>query len=772
MGEIIKEVNGNYEDNEGRDNWKAYLRMPNPPVPAVTDFPDYYSINSPNISGKFFIDRDFNVREIEGYNTANITFIRSQPLEAEALKYGYVGDRKRIQNCPQPPAGPYVYYHLFTMVGDCNTYTPGNNYDTQQVKINKDKYSYTFSELEHISISTNTHDVAFRGSAEGNSTTNMSYNTGLKLTEIKDNTTNKILQVSYQPLARFNENLKVDKTWNKLIHRVDNGSVTNYSRVNKDFDVITKEAYIRKLPSKIKTDDVEILFIYDNAREDKVTRNMVLSEIPLAPAVEYVGEIWGQSQINPFVNEPLLKSILIKNNLGQIITQYNFVYNYFNSGCRDADVCKRLKLLAVEKGYGENNVNKETYKFSYYEDKALPKISSLSKDVFGFKSDIVESTIKDSYGFPIRPFSYQYTESRNGIDLSYFSPLKVQALNPVMTSGEFEQGIASFENIRAWTLKTITYPTQGVQSFTYEPHEFDWKGTKIKGGGLRIKEISMLDPVINKTLTTKYSYADGQVSSLPLIAADHDIAMGPSSTVANSVSRTYSTLVNRSKGSYVVYPTSRKTDPDGGYTEFKYSSYTEYPEVQSYKWQIAGTDVSMNMDLYLFSKNAVASKMFNYDYLRGNLLNTKIYDKLGTLVKESQYQYLTTEYPSPPLPEPKFYPRSRILYYPVASTYEANFPGPEPQYTSSLIKRNNLVSIKEKDYLSGSIVNSEQNITYTDRYNLIKTITSSGPVNSDTQINNYAFEGNDPLLNGNVNYEQIKTGTDKKMEMKKYKKLR
>ncbi|MFP3596899.1 DUF5977 domain-containing protein [Chryseobacterium sp. SIMBA_029] len=763
VGEIIKEVNGNYEDNEGRDNWKAYLRMLDQ-VPLVTDFPDYYTVNSPTLSGKFFIDRDFNVRELEGYNTANITFTRAQPAEQEALKYGLVVDRKRMQDCPQPPAGPFVYYHLFTTTGLCDQVTPGNNFDTQQVKINKDKFTYTFSELERIQIATGTQDVAFRGLAGGKSATTMSYNTGLKLTEIKDNTTKNVLQVNYQPLVRYNENVKYDKAWDKLVHRVDNGSVTNYTRAIKQYDVTTKEVYIKKLPSKIKTDDAEIIFIYENAREDKITRNMVLSEIPLAPAVEYVGEIWGQSIVNPFVKEPLLKSILIKNNLGQVVMQYGFVYGYFSSGCTDADVCKRLKLLAVEKGFGENNQNKETYNFAYYEDKTLPKIASLNKDVFGFKNDIVESSIKDSYGFPIQPFLYQYKETRNNINLSYYSPLKVPALNPVMTSGQFEQGVSGLDNLQAWTLKSITYPTQGVQKYIYEPHEFNWKGSIIKGGGLRIKEVQMMDPITNKTLTTKYSYGSGQASSLPMVTSDEDIALSAPNQVKSSISRSYSTFVNKSHGSYVVYPESRKIDPDGGYTDFKFSSYTEHPEVQNYNWQISGVNVNMAMDSYLFSKSSLASKMFNYDYLRGNILNTKISDKLGNLLKESQYIYSATEYPGPTLVEPTVFPKTRILYYPIASTYDANFQGLSAQYTSSLIKRNNLITVNEKDYLAGSTVSRQRSITYTNRFNLVKTITSSGPLNNDTRINDYAFEGNDALLSGDVNFEQLNTGSVRKNE--------
>ncbi|SHF10667.1 DUF5977 domain-containing protein [Chryseobacterium vrystaatense] len=765
LGEIIKEINGNYEDNEGRDNWKAYLTtLSQPDITPTNDFPDFYTINSPNITGKFMIDRYLNVRELEGYNTANITFTRSRPQEAEALKYGLVADRKRIQDCPQPPAGPFVYYYLFTMTGKCNHPGLDNYYDTQQVKINKSQFTYTFSEIEHIGIITNTHDVAFRGSTLGSSTTNMNFNTGLKLTEIKDNTTKNTLKVEYQPLARYNDAIKVDKIWDKLIHRVDNGSVTTYSRLSKEFDVTTKETYIRKLPSKIKTNDVEIIFTYDNAREDKITRNMVLSEIPLAPTVEYIGEIWGQSLVNPYVKEPLLKSILIKNNLGQTVMQYNFVYDYFYSGC-SGNECRRLKLHAVEKGYGENNLNKETHTFSYYEDKALPKIASVSKDVFGFKNDVPESSIKDSYGFPVRPFVYQYIETRNSINFSYFSPLNVQALNPVMTSGQYEQGISGLENIRAWTLKSITYPTQGVQSFTYEPHEFDWKGTKIKGGGLRIKETNMLDPITNKILTTKYSYGNGQISSLPLVTGDHDIAQGPPiNPVKSNISRSFSTLVNKSKGSYVVYPDSRKTDPDGGYTDFKYSSYTEHPDVQRYSWIISAMNVDINMDRYLFSKNSLASKMFNIDYLRGNILSKKIYDKSANLIKESQYLYSTTEYAGPTLREPTVYPRTRKFYYPTASTYAGNFEGVAAQYTSSLIKRHNLTSIKEKDYLSGGVVNSEKNITYTDRFNLIKAVKLSGSGTSNTQISSYAFEGNDPLLSSHVDFEQMKIGSMKKTE--------
>ncbi|WP_410551545.1 hypothetical protein, partial [Arthrobacter sp. SIMBA_036] len=84
--------------------------------------------------------------------------------------------------------------------------------------------------------------------------------------------------------------------------------------------------------------------------------------------------------------------------------------------------------------------------------------------------------------------------------------------------------------------------------------------------------MQMMDPITNKTLTTKYSYGSGQASSLPMVTSDEDIALSAPNQVKSSISRSYSTFVNKSHGSYVVYPESRKIDPDGGYTDFKFSS--------------------------------------------------------------------------------------------------------------------------------------------------------------------------------------------------------
>lgn len=770
VGEITKEVNGNYEDNEGRDNWKAYLRgSTNFPT---TDFPDYYEINSPNISGKFFIDKEFKVRELEGFNTANILFVRSMMAESEILKYGWVSDR-RLGNCPGPgpnpsPHSPFVHYFLFSTIGTCSLpQNNGNHYDTQFIQIKKNKLTYTFAEYEHIEIGTKTKDEAFRASTtfpeEGYTYSSMEYHNSYKLTEIQDNISKNTLQVSYKPVARYNDVVKRDRIWDKLVYRVDNGSITKNFRAFKNFDISTTEAYIRKLVSKIKTDEVEIVFNYQNLRDDKITKNMVLSEIPLTPAVEYTGPFWGASTVNPAVKEPLLQSIFIKNNSGQIIEQYTFVYNYFNSGCTEP-LCKRLKLVAIEKGFGENNVNKEIHKFTYYEDKILPKIASFNKDVFGFKSDFNEASLTDGYGFPIRPNLYKYDETRNGINLSYFSPLKVPALNPALASGAYDQSISGLENIRAWSLKGITYPTQGVQSLIYEPNEFYWKGTKIIGGGLRIKEIRMLDPIINKTLTTTYRYGDGQVSALPKVTGDQDVAQNGPNVIKSSFPQSFNTIVNKSKGSYVVYPTSRQINPDGGYIDFKYTSYTEYPESIKYKWMLSGSYTDVDLDSYLFSKNSINSKAFNYDYLRGNMISQKISDKSNILLKSSDYQYTTTQYASPILGEQSYFPKVRYFYWPIAGTYDANFPEQTVYATSNIIKRNNVTKRIDTEYFAGNSITTETNMTYTDRFNLPKNTTVTGPQNNETISNNYAFEGNETLINANTDYEQIQVGTEKKRD--------
>lgn len=765
IGEIVKEVNGSYEDNELRDNNYSYLNG-NQASPSG-DFPDYYNINAPTLFGRFFIDKDLKARELEGIHTADISFTRSKTAESEILKFGTVSNRKVIGPCGPHPHGLFVAYFLYSFINSCQgTGNAWSYLDTQQIKIIKDRFTYNFGEFEHTRINTKTKDVTFRDSQtfppEGVSTTEMDYHTGYKLTEIKDNTTKNTLQVSYIPLARYNEAAKLDKTWDKLIHRVDAGFVTSIFRKIKEFDVTTKEAYIKKLVSSIKTDEVEVLFNYDNAREDKITHNMILSEIPLAPDVEYVGPFWGAEQVNPLVKEPLLRSIVIKNNIGQIISQYTFIYDYFNSGCSDTELCKRLKLVAIMKGYGENNANKEIHKFSYYEDQNLPKITSFNKDVFGFKNNLTESSLKDTYGFPVRPFLYQYNELRENINFSYYSPLKVPGLNPGISAGTYDQGISGLENIRAWSLKSITYPTQGVQSFVYEPNEFIWKGIKIKGGGLRIKEIKMMDPVTTKTLSTRYTYGDGQVSSLPMVTSEQDLAGSDQGTRA-SIPQSFTTLVNRSKGGIVVYPESRQINPDEGYIDFKYSSYTDYPDQIKYKWLDGVFATDIMMDRYLFAKNSIGPRSYNPDYLRGNIISKKMNDKNGSLLKTSSYQYTSTEDNYPTLPEPITVNKARLFYYPVNNTYASNYPSPTAQYTSSTVKRNSLTSRKDTEYFSGNTINTETNFTYTDRYNVPKTVTTISPITTETLINNYAFEADIPGISDTPDYKQILLETDKKI---------
>ncbi|WP_261511577.1 DUF5977 domain-containing protein [Chryseobacterium paludis] len=765
VGEIIKEVNGGYEDNEGRDNWRAYLRgLPNNPS---SDFPDYYTINTPVLSGKFFIDKELTVKELEGFNTANITFTRAKTAESEILKYGFVSNRRTqcsSGNGIPAPAGPFVNYFLHTLIGTCtNTETPGNHFDTQMINIIKDKFTYSFSEFEHIHIGTKTKDEAFRSSPtfpeDGYTYSDMEYHNSYKLSKIMDNTTKNTLQVSYIPLARYDETIKRDRIWDKLVHRVDGGSVTNFFRKIENFDISTKEAYIKKLVSKIKTDEVEILFNYENSREDRINRNMVLSEIPNAPAVEYTGPFYGAEIVNPITQEPLLKSIVIKNNIGQIISQYNFIYDYFNSGCTDP-VCKRLKLVAIEKGFGPNNLNKETHTFSYYEDTNLPKITSFNKDVFGFKNNLIESSITDSYGFPMRPNLYKYSETRNNINFVYYSPLKVNSLNPAIAAGSFDQGIAGLENIRAWTLKTITYPTQGVQLFSYEPHVFSWKQYQISGGGLRIKEIKMLDPITNKTLTTSYTYSNGQVATLPLVTGEQNIATY-NFEIKTGTPQSFNTSLKTSKASYVIYPESRKIDPNGGYTNYKFSSYTEYPESNKYTWDISGSLVDIDLDQYLFSKNSINTKSFNSDYLRGNQISQQIFDKNNILLKSTDYNYTSTEYASPIFGEQAYYPKVRYLYWPLASSYDACFPQQTPFQKAKIIKKNNLTKIIQTDYFSGNTISSETNNIYLERFNLLKSVTNTNQAENTAITNTYGFESGDVLLN-NPDYEQILVGVDQK----------
>ena len=162
------------------------------------------------------------------------------------------------------------------------------------------------------------------------------------------------------------------------------------------------------------------------------------------------------------IGDKYLKKIIVKNNNGKIIKDYNFHYDYFTSdsegysypfyqGYGDG-IDKRLKLTSVIDNLAEGN-----YLLEYYENYNLPPRFSYAIDYWG----VFNGKNENNTYFPTTKYEKIYTDNEEYI--------KVGAnRNP-----DFNYGIIG-------NLKRITYPTGGYSEIKYEADEYYDENDSIK----------------------------------------------------------------------------------------------------------------------------------------------------------------------------------------------------------------------------------------------------------------------------------------------------
>lgn len=177
----------------------------------------------------------------------------------------------------------------------------------------------------------------------------------------------------------------------------------------------------------------------------------------------------------------LLDNIKLYDNSGEIVTSYQFNYDYFNSGrsisllyglstdeqevdCTDEE-CYRLYLHSIEKS--SNNEKIMHRSFEYNIDDYLPPRSSNLVDHWGY--------------FMVHPsYDNYHPVLSSGIpELSSFTGI----YNTVSLSGANKDAVG-FPRTQLHILEKIIYPTGGFTEFKYEQNYSDRYV-----GGLRIKEI-------------------------------------------------------------------------------------------------------------------------------------------------------------------------------------------------------------------------------------------------------------------------------------------
>lgn len=712
-GAVVKEINGKYEDNVLQQNDHpyniydgGYLSSPN-----IEEVPDFYRISAPGLSSRFLIDNTFQVREIDNFKTSDISFVLAQDSDQAKDKYGLYStiDGHRVR-----------YLNL----------EPLYRKETQSIKVIKNKFTYNFGEWNHTHRMTNTLDNYYQGPnilrAESNSESY--YHPDYLLTEITDNTTKKKTLFKYLETAAINPNIvDVERTWDKVVYQTDDtGGATNAYYHTTNYTSKSTEWYVKKLIQEIITDTETIKFNYENSRDDLTVQDILFSS----------------NTHSQNIRTPFLKSIEIKSNSSNSVVKHVFNYDYFNSGCNDTPLCKRLKLTGVDTYYNGNTTYKESHTFGYNTTTAMPKIGSFAHDAYGSKISLSESDVSEAAG-PKRPNLYKYTELVDGNEFNYFSTVKVTALNPVWMAGQFDLPTATLEEAKAWTLASISYPTKGLQTFEYEQNRFNWKGNILYGGGLRIKSINLNGG--NGTETTSYKYSDGQVAALPQVTLKKNVAVGPYGSTIVTIPQTSTARLINSRN-YIAYPTVEKTLPNKGKIVSVYTSLSDFPESEDVKYYpVSGSAATVisKLGTHLFSREKMNSGLYsNNNFLRGKLKSAHYYDQTGKLVKKIINHY-----------EPKSFPfsmyRESFDYHYLQELYFNGNPGTNftTMNAEPVIRSYNLVSSDIYSVFGTKEALEKYNFTYTDNYNLPKAVkTTVSTANSYETNSLYAFESNVPIL--------------------------
>jgi len=146
-------------------------------------------------------------------------------------------------------------------------------------------------------------------------------------------------------------------------------------------------------------------------------------------------------KINSNDNIPSLSGIVIGNNKGAIITQFNLTQGYFGNN-------DRLKLSSVQEQNG--TVSGRNWQFGYYGDDfaAFPPFFSKGKDHWGF---------------------YNGKSNPSLIPAAGYDTLLPNWIN--MLSSAYADRTSDFASSQLGLLHTLRYPTGGMSTFDYEPNQ-------------------------------------------------------------------------------------------------------------------------------------------------------------------------------------------------------------------------------------------------------------------------------------------------------------
>ncbi len=303
----------------------------------------------------------------------------------------------------------------------------------------------------------------------------------------------------------------------------------------------------------------------------------------------------------------------------------------------------RLRLDAIT--ISGNNSTQAPYNF-YYNTVALPDKYTMSQDNWGYYNGVSNST--------------------NGYRFTHLIPLNGQfGVQPVFTATPAFATAVGTSNLgfnrdcdpnlmQAMMLNKIVYPTGGRTEFVYEPHTSKLVNgtTNITGGGLRVKTISSYTSE-GLAGTTEYAYNNGKyMGAIEYYTASNNLKSCSGQGLMGEMKLTTNGAVNFND-ILIGYAQITITQKDGaGNTNgsivknFSISTpSSNYAngigfDVQPAHWPAASFNSSVAYLNAAYSGFPPTPSV----KLEGKIIQEQYYDKAGSLLKTTNYNYIVSNY--------------------------------------------------------------------------------------------------------------------------------
>lgn len=301
---------------------------------------------------------------------------------------------------------------------------------------------------------------------------------------------------------------------------------------------------------------------------------------------------------------------------------------YYATDRRDDPNSPRLSYIRLM-GYNGHDAASTTqlqrldFTYSYFGDNV-----GATQDALRLKLDYISiSGTTTSTALPLKRNTFTYNTTVNLPSRKSLGAVDYWGYNSYTTNSNpyFVSIDANETNAQANILSSVTGIEGDSYNFTYELNDYYNSATaaNVKIGGLRPKSISRT-LATGESLVTNYIYSNFQnstQSSGQILSPNYNINM--ISGACGSLTKTFSEApsnFNDINGNFVGYSNVKVVEPNGGYTTWKYSNFSDNASDQ-FNVGIGGT--------FLLNTSSVS-----FAHRRGLLLNKTLYTSSNQKVSE------------------------------------------------------------------------------------------------------------------------------------------